>query len=112
MSKMKEKFVYKYWFKGMRRPKKLLKDCEVYYEIRTPVWQPETADPGVWETIPRRWKSARRPSKHERLLKALLKGADIMVEDGGQSFVNFKLSLKIAHELSAIKERMQKKARK
>jgi len=50
-----------------------------------------------------------RMGKHERLLRALLKDADIMVEDGGQSFCNFKLPLKLAHTLSEIKQAMDKK---
>lgn len=54
-----------------------------------------------------RVKGKKRPGKHERLLKALLKGADIVIEEGGQSFTNFRLTLKQAHQLSEIKESMK-----
>jgi len=59
----------------------------------------------------KRVKSTRRPSKHERLLKALL--SVVCVYEDGMATCNCKrMDVKTAKQLIAIKEAMEKKARK
>jgi exosome complex RNA-binding protein Rrp4 len=56
----------------------------------------------------------KRPSKHERLLKALLKCVVVMT-DNGQVFVSMgrpRLTEKQANQLVAIKQAMEKKGAK
>ena len=110
---MKVKFVYKYWFHPMDIPCSLPADCEWYSE--TGSWVTEILHPKDWymcKRLVRRWKvevkSARRPSKHERLLKALLKcftvESKLLLISGHLSM----LTPKNEQQLIAIKQRMEK----
>jgi len=109
---------YKYWKQGMTVPKSLPKDCQ-YFSNGT--WHDEYVEPNQWEITDRRWptgkKSARRPSKHERLLKALLSVCtidDSLLDGKALMHRGRRVHIfgKVNAELIAIKESMDKKARK
>lgn len=50
-----KKYVWKYWFAGVRLPKTLPKGCEQYNGCNKK-WYLETNKPNLWSNLPRRWK--------------------------------------------------------
>jgi len=102
---------YKYWKQGMTVPKSLPKGCQ-YFSNGT--WHDEYVEPHQWEITDRRWptgkKSARRPSKHERLLKAILVSDRLVGQIHAE--IGEAITQRQFDEMSSIKEAMEKKARK